>query len=320
MNFSSIVYSSYIASSYILANVDVSASGSFSEIDDIFKKYMFQIGATEYNISIAVSNIIVLLVCFAIRFKIYYNSADLDKNDKELSKRYIHYVFNHIAICFIFAFIISFLGIIIVNSNINIVWNFIVAPLLGFLSSTVFENEALNKFEEKYTILSNPLNNKKDSDDNEEDKDDKKEKQSFIGNDTNNININITNGTDNNDDDTDDKFVLKSDDTLTDEEKVEATFNRLIDCQKEQSVLLEKHTVELENQSQTLNDLQALMKNMIRFELEDMIYSCLNKGYATPAEDKRIRVKYKDYRANKGNGDIEELYEKRYIKLKIHEE
>ena len=41
---------------------------------------------------------------------------------------------------------------------------------------------------------------------------------------------------------------------------------------------------------QTLNDLQALMKNMIRFELEDMIYSCLNKGYATPAEDKRIRI------------------------------
>ena len=113
---------------------------------------------------------------------------------------------------------------------------------------------------------------------------------------------------------------MKSDDTLSDEEKVEATFNRLIDCQKEQSAILEKHAVELENQSQTLNNLQALMKNMIRFELEDMIYSCLNKGYATPAEDKRIRIKYKDYRANKGNGDIEELYEKRYIKLKIHEE
>ena len=317
MNFNSIIYSSYIAQSCILAKIDVETSGSFTEIDNILRNYISQIGAVKYNTVIGISNIVVLLICFAIRFKIYYDSADLDKDNKELCKRYRHYIFNHICICFVFAFIISFLGIIIVNSSINIVWNFLVAPLLGFLVSIIFENEVLTKFEEKYTILDNPLHENKDS---EGGYDNKKEKQSAtIGNDTNNINININNGTDN-DIDTDEKFVLKSDDTLSDEEKIEATFNRLIDCQKEQSVLLEKHTVELENQSQTLNDLQALMKNMIRFELEDMIYSCLNKGYATPAEDKRIRIKYKDYRANKGNGDIEELYEKRYIKLKIHEE
>ena len=317
MNFNSIIYSSYIASSCILAKIDVETSGSFTEIDNILRNYISQIGAVKYNTVIGISNIVILLICFAIRFKIYYDSADLDKDNKELCKRYRHYIFNHICICFVFAFIISFLGIIIINSSINIVWNFLVAPLLGFLVSIIFENEVLTKFEEKYTILDNPLHENKDSEGGD---DDKKEKQSAtIGNDTNNINININNGTDN-DIDTDEKFVLKSDDTLSDEEKIEATFNRLIDCQKEQSVLLEKHTVELENQSQTLNDLQALMKNMIRFELEDMIYSCLNKGYATPAEDRRIRVKYKDYRANKGNGDIEELYEKRYIKLKIHEE
>lgn len=317
MNFNSIIYSSYIASSCILAKIDVETSGSFTEIDNILRNYISQIGAVKYNTVIGISNIVILLICFAIRFKIYYDSADLDKDNKELCKRYRHYIFNHICICFVFAFIISFLGIIIINSSINIVWNFLVAPLLGFLVSIIFENEVLTKFEEKYTILDNPLHENKDSEGGD---DDKKEKQSAtIGNDTNNINININNGTDN-DIDTDEKFVLKSDDTLSDEEKIEATFNRLIDCQKEQSVLLEKHTVELENQSQTLNDLQALMKNMIRFELEDMIYSCLNKGYATPAEDKRIRIKYKDYRANKGNGDIEELYEKRYIKLKIHEE
>ena len=317
MNFNSIIYSSYIASSCILAKIDVETSGSFTEIDNILRNYISQIGAVKYNTVIGISNIVILLICFAIRFKIYYYSADLDKDNKELCKRYRHYIFNHICICFVFAFIISFLGIIIINSSINIVWNFLVAPLLGFLVSIIFENEVLTKFEEKYTILDNPLHENKDSEGGD---DDKKEKQSAtIGNDTNNINININNGTDN-DIDTDEKFVLKSDDTLSDEEKIEATFNRLIDCQKEQSVLLEKHTVELENQSQTLNDLQALMKNMIRFELEDMIYSCLNKGYATPAEDKRIRIKYKDYRANKGNGDIEELYEKRYIKLKIHEE
>ena len=317
MNFNSIIYSSYIAQSCILAKIDVEASGSFTEIDNILRNYISQIGAVKYNTVIGISNIVILLICFAIRFKIYYDSADLDKDNKELCKRYRHYIFNHICICFVFAFIISFLGIIIINSSINIVWNFLVAPLLGFLVSIIFENEVLTKFEEKYTILDNPLHENKDSEGGD---DDKKEKQSAtIGNDTNNINININNGTDN-DIDTDEKFVLKSDDTLSDEEKIEATFNRLIDCQKEQSVLLEKHTVELENQSRTLNDLQALMKNMIRFELEDMIYSCLNKGYATPAEDKRIRIKYKDYRANKGNGDIEELYEKRYIKLKIHEE
>ena len=51
-----------------------------------------------------------------------------------------------------------------------------------------------------------------------------------------------------------------------------------------------------------------------------MIYAALDKGYVTPAQDKRIRVKYKDYRANKGNGEIQELYEKRYLRLHIHED
>lgn len=297
-----------------VAVVDIQTSGSFTEIDNIFYKYMNQIGNVKYNTIIGITNFIILFIIFAIRFNVYYNSAEIDKTNTELCKRYKHYIFNHIAICFIFAFIVCFLGIIIVNSNINILWNFIVAPLLGFLLSIIFENEVLTKFEEK-CALSNPLNKKHDSDKNED------KKENLIGNDTNNININITNGTDvDSNNSTNDKFVLKSDETLSDEEKVEVTINRLIDCQKTQSDILDSHTIELEKQSQTLDSLQELMKNMIRFEIEDMIYDCLNKGYATPAEDKRIRVKYKDYRANKGNGDIEELYEKRYIKLKIHDD
>jgi hypothetical protein len=310
MNFTS----AFLLSSQ-LAVVDIQTSGSFTEADNIFYKYMMQIGSTKYNAIIGITNFIILFIIFAIRYKVYYESAGIDKSNIDLCKRYKHYVFNHISICFIFAFIICFLGIIIVNSNINIVWNFIVAPLLGFLLSIIFENEVLTKFEEKYSSLSNPLHEKHDSDK----KEDKKE--NLISNDTNNINININNGTDvDSTNSTDDKFVLKSDETLSDQEKVEVTINRLIDSQKSQSEILEKHTLELENQSQTLDNLQALMKNMIRFEIEDMIYECLNKGYATPAEDKKIRVKYKDYRANKGNGDIEELYEKRYIKLKIHDD
>ena len=138
MNFNSIIYSSYIASSCILAKIDVETSGSFTEIDNILRNYISQIGAVKYNTVIGISNIVILLICFAIRFKIYYDSADLDKDNKELCKRYRHYIFNHICICFVFAFIISFLGIIIINSSINIVWNFLVAPLLGFLVSIIF--------------------------------------------------------------------------------------------------------------------------------------------------------------------------------------
>ena len=296
-----------------------SSTASISEIDHIAEKYFEQIGSTEYNISILISNLFILAIVFWVQYKIYFTVADINERDKKLIKKYKAYVFRHVSLDYIFANLVNFLCIISVHSNINMIWNFLIAPFIGFITSIWFDNDILSKFEFKYDSLKNPVlkskfsNNSNKSSENHEA-----------------INININNGTasieDKQNDKKEDVFVLKGND-VSDKEKIEHTFNKIIQRQKKSaeeqknlSEILEKHGKELNNQSQILNAVQVLMKNMIRFELEDMIYAALDKGYVTPAQDKRIRVKYKDYRANKGNGEIQELYEKRYLRLHIHED
>ena len=296
-----------------------SSTASISEIDHIAEKYFEQIGSTEYNVSILISNLIVLAIVFLIQYEIYFAVADINEHDQKLIKKYRAYVFRHVSLDYIFANLINFLCIISVHSNINMIWNFLIAPFIGFITSIWFDNDILSKFEFKYDSLKNPVLKSKITDNSNKSSENHEA-----------INININNGTasieDKQNDKKEESFVLKGDD-ISDKEKIEHTFNKIIQRQKNSaeeqknlSEILEKQGKELNSQSQILNAVQILMKNMIRFELEDMIYAALDKGYVTPAQDKRIRVKYKDYRANKGNGEIQELYEKRYLRLHIHED
>lgn len=292
---------------------------SITEIDHIAERYFDQIGSSQYNISILISNLFILAIVFFIQYKIYFAVVDINEHNQKLIKKYKAYAFRHVSLDYIFANLINFLCIISVHSNINMIWNFLIAPFIGFIASIWFDNDILSKFEFKYDSLKNPILKSKSSDN--------KSKKSSENHES--INININNGSasiENEDDKKEEKFILKDEDA-SDKERIEHTFNKIIQQQKrvageqkKQSELLEKHGEELLNQSQILNAVQTLMKNMIRFELEDMIYAALDKGYVTPAQDKRIRVKYKDYRANKGNGEIQELYEKRYLRLHIHED
>ena len=288
------------------ANID----GNITDLNSILMDFLGHISVVKYNLIILCSNVLFLLICFLIRYFSYFKIADIDRSNEDgikLYKRYRSYVFIHIFVSALFAFIVCSTLVMLVNSNVNMIWNFLIAPLIGFMISIWFDSEILAKYEDKYKIFKNPLN---ESDKESSKKDDH--------NDTHNeINININNGTD--DAGTDDKFVLEGDQSLTDAKKIEATINRIIDVQKEQSVILEKHTQELKDQNIMLKSMQTLLKNNIKFELEDMIYEVLDRGYATPAEDKRIRVKYNDYRNNKGNSDLQELYESRYLELDVHE-
>lgn len=292
----------------------ISLDGGITDVSSIVMELLSYISTNKYHTVIFISNCVFLLICFIFRFITYCKVADIDKSTEEgkkLSSRYNSYIFSHISISAIFSFIVCCTLVMLVNSYANIIWNLVTAPLIGFISSIWFDNHVLANYEDKYKILKNPLN--------ESDKksDDKKKDKSESGN-QNNINININSGeADKNKNE--EKFVLEEDKNLSDDQKIEVTINRIIDVQKEQSIILERHSKELNEQNQMLKCMQSLMKNNIKFELEDLIYECLNKGYATPAEDKRIRVKYADYRANKGNGDIKELYETRYLELPIHD-
>ena len=88
---------------------------------------------------------------------------------------------------------------------------------------------------------------------------------------------------------------------------------------KIQSDELDKQSVELDKQSNSLNVLvNSLMLNR-RLTLQDKIYNCLSKQYATKEEYDRITTLYLDYKSLNGNHGIDILYEK-FEKLPIREE
>lgn len=69
--------------------------------------------------------------------------------------------------------------------------------------------------------------------------------------------------------------------------------------------------------------LEALRDDRIsekHIELETLIYSSLNQGFVTPAQDKLIREKYRIYRLLGGNGDIQMLFEGRYLSVPVHDD
>ena len=57
-----------------------------------------------------------------------------------------------------------------------------------------------------------------------------------------------------------------------------------------------------------------------KIELKKLIYSCLNKGYATPEENDKIITFYSAYVGLGGNHEVKCLYEDHYVKLPIHSE
>ena len=82
---------------------------------------------------------------------------------------------------------------------------------------------------------------------------------------------------------------------------------------------LNKNSDEMQKQSKILEALRQERIEEKGLELEELIYSCLNKGSVTPEEDKLIRRKYHIYHeVLGGNHGIQELYEERYMNLKVH--
>ena len=298
-----------VANMMTLASVNI--DGTIGEAEDAIVHFFNSINSAQYNGTHFLFNLAFLLICFIIRYNSYFRIVNIDTSTddgKKLYKRYRSYVISHVLISYTFAFLVCYILIKLANSEeIVVIWNIIVCPLIGFLASLWFDNEFLVKYETKYKMLRNPLN-EKSSDDSESEHKEPVDQH-------NEINININNG----EASTEDKFVLQGDKELSDSKKIEATINRIIDVQKEQSVILEKHTKELKDQNHMLKNMQTLMKNNIKFELEDMIYTALTRGYVTPAEDKKIRIKYRDYQNNDGNGDLKDLYESRYLDLDVHE-
>lgn len=79
------------------------------------------------------------------------------------------------------------------------------------------------------------------------------------------------------------------------------------------------------HQGEEINELKGMifnireaMMNDKKVLLKDLIYNALDKGFATPEEDERITIEYNSYTSLGGNGVIRDLYENKYLRLKIH--
>jgi hypothetical protein len=101
---------------------------------------------------------------------------------------------------------------------------------------------------------------------------------------------------------------------------VKEKINELIDSRHILAVEFNDISTELKMQTNILHAMQETMKDELKLKLEKMIYQCLDQGYATPEQNKTITTMYHNYTSLGGNGEIKELYEKRYLLLDVHNE
>ena len=65
-----------------------SNTASITEIDHIAERYFEQIGSSEYNISILLSNLFILAIVFWVQYKVYFAVADINEHNQKLIKKY----------------------------------------------------------------------------------------------------------------------------------------------------------------------------------------------------------------------------------------
>ena len=106
------------------------------------------------------------------------------------------------------------------------------------------------------------------------------------------------------------------------EKEMKGIMNIINDINDNQQIMAEEFKEvksDIGTMSETLDTIRVTMMTDKKFKLKSLIYECLNAGFATPEQNDIITSEYHNYKALKGNGDIQELYEKHYIKLDVHD-
>ena len=106
------------------------------------------------------------------------------------------------------------------------------------------------------------------------------------------------------------------------EKEMKGIMNIINDINDNQQIMAEEFKEvksDIGTMSVTLDTIRVTLMPDKKFKLKSLIYECLNAGFATPEQNDVITSEYRNYKALKGNGDIQELYEKHYIKLDVHD-
>lgn len=251
-----------------------------------------------------------MAIFFTIKF--FKNIKLEEEKAKELDvwNELVSYHIERCSFGFAISVLVSYISIIITGNAINIILNYFVIPIFSVVVSLyvdgIFKNNGWigSKFpdlsarrkgdnESPHQPISIVINNDLDKDD----EDNLEYQPDFFH-----------------------EFPEVSEDKI--QEKGSAWYLNILG--RNQHILnkrLEKNEEEMLKQSKTLEALRQDRIGEKAIEIEKLIYSALEKQFATPEEDKLIRKKYRLYHeVLLGNSDIAELYNERYLKIPVHED
>lgn len=271
-------------------------------------KYSYMIGSVHINPMVLCIVAGIILFMYLIRIFIGVTVNKQEAKEQKKWKQFLAYWWGHEGICYLFAVAIAIFMIIITgNQEKNMVLNFFLSPVVGFLGSIRFGIY----ISEHSEALSNPLKKKKEA---PAAKADPSQSVSIVINNNNNEEGKSKSL----DDNIDGKKITEDE---VNDKGVVYFINELKENQAYLNEKLIKNSEEMKSQSEVL---EALRKERIEekgIQIEELIYNALVKGFATPAEDKLIRKKYYIYHEILGgNHGIQELYDNKYQGIAIHEE
>ena len=270
-----------------------------SDFTQLLDEYSIVIGSSSYPPILFIWDVVFILVLSYIRFCVVKNTNTRYKRIKYKSQ-----LINRLGICYILSIIISFSLTCIFNNDVNVILNFIVCPIVGFFSSVIFDYKFFSKSDEMLNTVDKENNIVIEKPDNA------KEGNKKIQKDFSDL---IKNPTDT--DFLSDTEMISEDHNFFIKNKV----NALTEAVHLEAIEINNIDKKLNTLTDILDAIRETMKDDKKLKLEKMIYECLTKGYATPEENRIITTDYRNYTALHGNGDIQELYEKRYLNLHIHE-
>ena len=233
-----------------------------------------------------------LLVMFFLRTALIFKAAKIKffKEKKYLKQRGI--ILNHIGLEIILSFIFSYLFLLMVDTTSgNIVLNMFFVPLLGQIIAICIDDWILIP----------------------------KETDAIF----NKINLSNSHTVNTVQDIAEIKGAINQD--IVDSEDfgpvVVNTINNIKKVQEEHENKINIITERCNETVDLLAKLQESEKNDKKISLKKSLYNCLNNGFVTPEEREKIEIDYYSYiHLLGGNSDVQELYEKHYKKLDVHED
>lgn len=280
-------------------------------LNEFIDEFASILGETQLDPNTFITYTIIMIIIFFIRYEMMDSIKTVECGRKKTQS----YILTHLCIELFIAYVIGYSVIKLTSANPeNYAVNYIIAPMIGFIIGIFADTKFFIPLE-KSTIFNINKKKSKDSGDGDD------------SNTTVNINIDSVPNIEQDivlSDTFHPEYASHLDKDIVDTENFDSliidSINSLKDAYYSHSISIRDNTRKIEESLDILSRLKESAMNDKKIELKKMIYDCLNRGFATPAENDKITYSYNSYTLLGGNGDIKTLYEDHYLKLEVHEE